>query len=187
MLVAFEVYLEDFFVDCLCLKAVDFKENDKIVSFYSGEIGKINVVAKGCKSQKAKLKFACSPFCFGKYFFSQKGNKYILLGCDCYDSFFDLTQDLKKYYAGAVALEFLDKMCMEGDYNHELFVVTLKYLKELCYGTYEINKLVALYLKRALGFLGYADSELAPSEYFEYIRNEFSVEIKALKMFCDLQ
>ncbi|MEG1608248.1 MAG: DNA repair protein RecO C-terminal domain-containing protein, partial [Clostridia bacterium] len=137
-------------------------------------------------SPKAKLKFACSPFCFGKYFFHQSGNKYIMLGCEAYDSFFSLTQDLSKYYAGMVALEFVDKMTMEGDYNNDLFVVTLKFLKELCYGQYKTEMLVGLFLKRALGFLGYDDEEMSILEYYEYLKMEFSVEIKALKMYCDI-
>ena len=54
-------------LDCLCLKAIDYKDNDRLVTLYASGKDKLTAVAKGCKSPKAKLKFAASPFCFGNY------------------------------------------------------------------------------------------------------------------------
>lgn len=179
--------MEDIIVDGLCIRAVDFKEKDKIVCFYCGEIGKISVIAKGCKSAKAKLKLACSPFCFGKYHFCKKNEKYILIGFECHDSFFKLTQDIDKYYSGMVALEFLDKMCLENDVNNDLFVVTLKFLNNLCYSEYKTDYLLNLFLKRAMEYLGYYVQDMSNLQYFLLLKNEYFVEIKSLKLYNEIK
>lgn len=54
-------------LDGLCIRTIDYKDNDKLITLYCAEKGKITATAKGVKSAKAKLKFCASPFCFGKY------------------------------------------------------------------------------------------------------------------------
>lgn len=71
----------------ICLRAVDFGENDKILTLYLAQKGKVAVKARGCKSQKSKLKYAATPLCFGKYYLAGRG-RYTLAGCDLIDSFF---------------------------------------------------------------------------------------------------
>ena len=62
----------DISFDALCLKSIDYKDNDKIVTLYAVNKGKISIVAKGVKKQKAKLKYAVAPLCFGNYYVNTK-------------------------------------------------------------------------------------------------------------------
>ncbi len=80
-------------IDAICLRSVDYLENDKIITLYGTDVGKISMVAKGAKKPKAKLKYAASPLCFGHYYYSGKGNKQTLVGCDMFDSFFNIALD----------------------------------------------------------------------------------------------
>ena len=57
-------------VNALVIKAVDYKDNDRILTLYSLEKGKITAGIKGVKKAGAKLKFASEPFCFSEYVFS---------------------------------------------------------------------------------------------------------------------
>lgn len=75
-------------LDCLCLKAIDYKDNDRLVTLYASGKGRLTAVAKGCKSPKAKLKFAASPFCFGNYQLTSGKGGLVITGCDQYDGFF---------------------------------------------------------------------------------------------------
>ena len=54
-------------VNALVIKSVDYKDNDKILTLYSLENGKITTNIKGVKRAGAKLKFASDPFCFCEY------------------------------------------------------------------------------------------------------------------------
>ena len=48
------------------LRAVDYGENDKILTLLSAEEGRITAGIKGVKKAGAKLKFAAQPFCFAE-------------------------------------------------------------------------------------------------------------------------
>ena len=167
--------------EALCLKSIDYKDNDKILTLYASGIGKITVIAKGCKKPKAKLKFAASVLCFGHYYLSKKGNNYTLTGCDLYDSFYDLAMDIDKFYAASVVLELLDKMGMEEDYNSNLFLLSLKCLKELAYETKNSKSCLFGYLKLILEALGYECNAITFIEYYNYLLHNHNVQINSLK------
>ena len=59
-------------VNALVIKAVDYKDNDRILTLYSLEKGKITAGIKGVKKAGAKLKFASEPFCFAEYILAEK-------------------------------------------------------------------------------------------------------------------
>ena len=167
--------------DAICIRSVDYAENDKIITLYGTDVGKISMVAKGAKKPKAKLKYAASPLCFGHYYYSGKGTKQTLVGCDMYDSFFDIATDPEKFYAATVILEILDKMGMEDDYNKELFLVALKSIKELCYGDVQPKEYLFLVLKNLLFTLGYKCNAITLLDYYNYLHFTHSVNINSLK------
>ena len=167
--------------DAICLKAVDYKDNDKLITLYASGLGKITVCAKGCKKPKAKLKFAASIFCFGHYYLTKKGSMYTLTGCDLIDSFYDLALDPEKFYSAAVIVEILEKMGMEDDYNNNLLVTCLKCLKEIAYGKEETKKILFIYLREILSSLGYKCNAVTFMEYYNYLLHTHGVNINSLK------
>ena len=52
--------------DAVVLKAIDYKDNDKLLTLFSPSLGKITAGIKGVKKPKAKLAFAAQPFCFAE-------------------------------------------------------------------------------------------------------------------------
>lgn len=167
--------------DAICIRSIDYKDNDKILTLYATSKGKIAINARGCKKEKAKLKYAATPFCFGKYYVSTNGKTGTLTGCDLYDSFFDLTIDPYKFYAGSVVLELMDKLGMEEDYNASFFVVCLKCLKELCYTENDAKKTLFTYLKEIMLSLGYEVKAITLLEYYNYLLHILEVKINSLK------
>lgn len=163
----------------ICLRSVDFKENDKILTLYLAEHGKVGVSAKGCKSANSKLKYATTPLCFGKYYLAKK-NKYVLTGCDCIDSFFNLAVEPVKYFCASVVLEVVDKMTLEGEYNHRLFVAMLECLNELCYKTQYPKVCLFEYLKKMTEALGYEVKAITFKDYYNYFLNTHQTKINSL-------
>ena len=164
----------------ICLRAVDYGENDKILTLYLAQKGKVAVKARGCKSQKSKLKYAATPLCFGKYYLAGSGH-YTLTGCDCIDSFFSVTVDPIKYYCACVVLEVADKMCLEEEYNHRFFVAMLNALNDLCY-TAQYPKVSLFNSLRELTLaLGYEVKAITLKDYLNYFYHTHSVKINALK------
>ena len=52
--------------EAVVLKAIDYKDNDKLLTLFSPSLGKITAGIKGVKKPKAKLAFAAQPFCFAE-------------------------------------------------------------------------------------------------------------------------
>ncbi len=179
--------MEYFDRECLCLKSIDYKENDKLITLYCAGKGKILATAKGCKSPKAKLKYAVAPLCFGHYYFSVKNNRYTLTGCDCLDSFFDLSSDIEKFYAAMTVVEILDKTQLEGQYDNELFVNALRTLNNLKrLESEEVKKLLFDFLEQSVHTLGYECFAIKLQDFSSYFFNNLGIKLNSLDFLLKL-
>ena len=179
--------MEYFEADALCLKNIDYKDNDKLITLYCAEKGKITVTAKGCKSPKSKLKFAVNPLCFGHYYTSVKNNRFTLTGCDCIESFFDLASDIEKYYAAMTIVEFIDKTQMEGEYDNQIFALSLRFLNALKEDRLEdIKKALYLYFDRTSKLLGYKVNAIKLKDYYSYFFNNLGFRLNSLNFIINL-
>lgn len=167
-------------LDGLCIRTTDYRDNDKLITLYCAEKGKITATAKGVKSAKAKLKFCASPFCFGKYQLAAKNGRYTVAGCDVYDGFFSLTTDIESYYCGGCVLEVLDKTTAEGDFIGDLFTAALRALKSLCYEDSENREVLKKFLTQAVCALGFGEKEMPLADFLRYFNQVLGVRLNSL-------
>lgn len=122
-------------LNALCVRVVDYKDNDRLITLCTAEKGKVLVKATGVKNPKAKLKYAASPLCFGEYIVVENKGRYTLKSCEAYDNFQNIVYDLKRYYAGFSVLEWLDKLSENADTDtvRALLIGGTEALKELAY------------------------------------------------------
>ncbi len=146
----------DIKVNALMIRAADYGENDKILTLFSAEHGKISAGIKGVKKAGAKLKFAAQPFCFAEYILSQKGGRYTVINASESESFYDLRCDINKFYAASALCEAVSVLTFEEDAVPELFSLCIKTLSDMCTG----NEGLALigFLSRLLTISGYGFS-----------------------------
>ena len=85
--------------DAVVLKAIDYKDNDKLLTLFSPSLGKITAGIKGVKKPKAKLAFAAQPFCFAEYVLAERGGRYTVTAAYLHESFFELRADVEAFYA----------------------------------------------------------------------------------------
>lgn len=141
-------------VNAVMLKAVDYGENDKILTLLTAENGKITAGIKGVKKASAKLKFAAQPFCFAEYVLTQKGERYTVINATECESFYDLRTDIDKFYAASAAVEAADALTYEGDEFREIFYALVNALSNISAGN-EKAELIS-FLLFALEKSGYA-------------------------------
>ncbi|MDR3216306.1 MAG: DNA repair protein RecO [Clostridiaceae bacterium] len=163
-------------LNALCVRSTDYSESDKIITLISAERGKIGVYARGVKKPSAKLKFAAAPFCFGEYMLAQgKGGGFILADCAEGESFFGLSSDIARYYAGFTVLEAADKLSNEIP-NVPLLKAALTALTSLSYGGGEAKTLLR-FITDVLAASGYllnfdacavCGGELSAHAYFDF-------------------
>ena len=124
----------DFKTDALLLRAVDYGENDKMVTLLTADHGKIGAAMKGVKKAGAKLRFAAQPFCFAEYVLAERAGRHTVTSAALHDGFFSLREDVATYYAATAVCEACDKLAYEGQ-GSELLVLAVTALKELCEGS----------------------------------------------------
>ena len=139
----------------IVLSGINISENDKILKIFTIEKGTISAKIKGVKKAGAKLKFASEPFCFAEFILINRNEFYTVIGATLIDSFYSIREDIKKYYAGAVVLEFIKCFAKENIIATKLFLCAVETLKKI---SYEKDWAVALvkFLLVGLNCVGYA-------------------------------
>lgn len=147
--------MEGIKLQALVTGAVDYKESDKLVTLCSVEQGKFTALLKGCRKQKAKLRFSGAPFCFAEYVLSEKNGFYTITGATAIDQFIGISADLDRFYAGNVILETLNKLSQEGENIAPLIVTCLNHLKTLCYESVDEGLVLISFLLTVFKQAGY--------------------------------
>lgn len=135
---------------------VNYGESDKILNIFTLEQGMVSAKIKGVKKAGAKLKFASEPFCFAEYVFSKTGDRRTVIGASLIDSFYPLREDVYKFYAGSVILEFIRKFQKENIVSKPLFNLMIEALKDITYGETDYKYSLVKFLVNALEEIGYA-------------------------------
>ena len=140
-------------VNALMIRAVDYGENDKILTLLTAERGKITAGIKGVKKAGAKLKFAAQPFCLAEYVLASRGERYTVIQASESESFYDLRCDIGRFYAASALCEAASALVFEEDASPEMFLYAVSGLRDMCAG----NEGMALikFLLRALRLSGY--------------------------------
>lgn len=146
----------DTIVKGIVLKSKDYKENDKLLTILTLERGKILVGARGAKKQSSKLKAFCQSFCFADFELATSQNKnYILTGANCIENFFSLTTDINKFNLAFCVLEILDKVCVENQTYPQIFVESLKCLKQMSFSSANVASCLIKFIIEILKFEGF--------------------------------
>lgn len=169
--------MEELKIQGVVLKAVDYKDSDKLITIFSLEKGIITAKLVGVKKAKAKLAFAGQPFCFGEFVLAQKNDFYTVIGANSTDMFFEITSDIDKFYLGLSCLELVNKSLKIGETSPELFVALVRTLGQICYSKAQEMAAVIKFFLQTLAIIGYkltfdkcsvCGKEMANAEYFSF-------------------
>ena len=133
-------------VNGITLRAVNYKDSDRILTIFSLEKGKITANARGVRKANAKMKQIAEPFCFAETILAEKSGRYTVTEINSFDAFYPIRMDLEKYYAGMTALELTDAILPDGLESASHFVLIVDLLKKLAYKSVNpINLLVKFF------------------------------------------
>ena len=139
----------------IIIKAIDYKENDKLIWAYCEDLGKITFIAKGTKKSKSKNLSLTLPLCFGEYIFFKGRNLYNLQEGKIINSFQGLLNNLDKLTYSSYVCELIDICVQDAEVNKELFrnFITCLYLLNTDAMDYEL--LIRAFELRLLSATGY--------------------------------
>lgn len=142
-------------VNAVVLKVVDYKENDKLLTLLSVEEGKIRAVIRGIKKPTAKLRFAGQPFCFSEYVLKKRGDYYSVINANCIEMFYELWQDVEKYYCASIIAEFVDEISLDSAQSDDLALLVVNSYKELLCGENSPKFILCKFFIEGLDYAGY--------------------------------
>ena len=171
----------------ICLKSIDYKDNDKLVTLLSLQNGKVTAVAKGVKKASAKLKFACQTFCMSEYVLAEKAGKRTIIGASAIDSFYPVWQDAEKFTKACAAAELADVFAEENLPAPEFFLLLAELLKAYSYEKVQPSLLLLKFITQAVAVSGYAVS-VFPSESarFSFEEGKISDSVQGIKVSYEL-
>ncbi|MCD8200746.1 MAG: DNA repair protein RecO [Clostridia bacterium] len=141
-------------VNAAVLRATDYGENDRILTLLSAEEGKITATAKGVKKAGAKLKFAAQPFVFCEYVLTSSKGRYIVTSAAERESFYDIREDIVRFYAASAASELTESLSVEEYPSGEILAAYLRCLEGIC--TKDPSSELVRYLLRLFAMAGLA-------------------------------
>jgi DNA repair protein RecO (recombination protein O) len=167
----------EFKTDAIVIRAIDYKENDKLLTLFTPSRGKVTAGIRGVRKPKAKLNFAAQPFCFAEYVLNEKAGRYTVTSAYLYDGFFALRTDIVRYYAACAALEICNALLMEEEGSEGTFIAVVECLKALSLTDTDAAECLITFALQALRESGYpidldgcgiCGAEVGETPYFEF-------------------
>jgi len=142
----------------LVLHRTDLGENDRLLTLYTHDKGKLNAVARGARRAVSRLSGATELFVLAKLQLAVGRNLDIIMQCEMETSFAALRTDLQKLARATYFCELLDRFTGERDAvaSPELFDLTVAALLLLERTNEYPDAVVHAYELHLLSALGYA-------------------------------
>lgn len=133
----------------------DYKDNDRILTLFTLEQGRVDVKARGCRKTTAPLLACAQPFVYGEYeLFTTKG-KYSVRQCDIRDSYYPLREDIDRYAVASMVTRTCQETVQENEKNAPLFELLTYTLTFLAYADTAPADILYAFLLRYLSKTGY--------------------------------
>lgn len=141
--------------NAIVLRRADYRENDRMLTLFSPNLGRIDALSRGCRRQKSPLMAASEVFCSGEYVLYQTGERTSVVSCAVSDTFYPLRADFDRLAHGMYALELCAAAVQPDQENERLFMLLLRSLAHLCYGETQPRRVSAVFLMGMTSLLGF--------------------------------
>jgi DNA repair protein RecO (recombination protein O) len=117
--------------EAIIIKKTKLGEADRILTFYTPDMGKIQGVAKGVRRPKSRLSGHLELLTHSMVSLAHGRNLDTVIGSQTIDSFLLLKSDLDLAACALYATELVDQFAAERQENRPLFVLFLEMMHEL--------------------------------------------------------
>ncbi len=139
------------------LKKRNFRETSKLVSIFSENSGKINLIAKGVRTLKSKLSAVLEPMNFIEFVYYKKATRDLqfLSSADFIDDFTHVKSDFDKIQSAFALLELTNLFVHENESNSVLFQKLVESLTTLNSRSLKSRLILIYYIVHLLDSGGY--------------------------------
>lgn len=140
----------------IVLRAINYGESDRIVTFFTRDHGKLTGIAKGAKNSRKRFANTLDPFSCSQLFFSQRRPDTLafLEKCDMEDHYGAIRSHLEKTVFASYLVELVDAFTPERKRHEDLFEL-LKDFLDLMNRVETPESLIRFFEIRLLKLVGY--------------------------------
>ena len=143
-------------VNAIVLRAVNYRDFDRMLTLFSREAGKISAGARGAHRQKSQLSAASTQFCTGEYVLDEKNGKYTVRTCMLDEAYYPLREDAQRFAYAAALTQVCEEIVQPNEPQTELYDTLLRALAYLAYDhDHEAENIVLPFLMRAMVLSGH--------------------------------
>ena len=115
----------------IVLRAVKYGEQDKMLTLFTLEGGKMSAVAKGAQSARSKFLGSSQSYCFGEYVLSESLKMPYLSSAEVINGFKGIGRDIRLLCAAAYICEIITVAFEEASEDRSAFMLLYHSLKLL--------------------------------------------------------
>ena len=139
----------------LILRESTYKDNDKILSILTQELGLITAKARGVKRKNSNLRSGCQLLCYSELTLFEKNGYYTINEAEPIEMFMGLRNDIELLSLGAYIAQMLENVSAQDQLNPELLSLGLNSLYALHRLSKPQSMVKAAFELRLLGLSGY--------------------------------
>jgi DNA repair protein RecO (recombination protein O) len=137
------------------LRYINRNEADRLLILLSPELGKIMVLARGCRKPKSRFLAASQLFCYADLILQPYRDIYIMNQAEVKNSYFDIRNDLDRLSYATYIVNLTEEAATTGESNFPLFRLLLQGLTFISYGDRDPSELNLIYELKLMDLMGY--------------------------------
>ena len=130
--------------EAIILKKADLGEVDQLLTIYSKEFGKIQVLAKGTKKLESKLRCHLEPFSYSHLILIEGKSFRIVKDAILMDQFLPMRKNLEKIKITYQIVKLIDELIVGEEKDKEIWNLLVNAFKELNIKNFQDNLLKLL-------------------------------------------
>lgn len=139
----------------LVCRYANYRDNDRMLTLFTREQGRLDVASRGCRRQGSPLLAASQPFVYAQFVLYQSKDRLSVNTADVLESFYPLRDDYDRFRAGLSVLALTVDGAREADPDPALFSTLYHTLSYLCYTDSDPCDLYFAFLLKYLDRHGY--------------------------------
>lgn len=139
----------------IVIKSAKFKENSKILTAFTQELGKISIMAQGAMKPNSKALAYSEVFSTSEFILKKGRNFYYIVSADLIDSHYYLRESIDTMAAGFYFLDLIDKSIPEAEKNERIYNMVMVALDNLGNKTVNHIDLVLGFELKLISLIGY--------------------------------
>ena len=141
--------------NALVLRAVDYKESDKILTLFTQEQGKLTASARGCRKKGSAIAAGCQLLCWSEVVLYEYQGRWLVKEAATQRQFRGVRDDLEKLALACYFAEVTELLAVEGMPSPELLSLMLNSLHALDQMNKPLPLVKAAFELKAMCLAGY--------------------------------